>query len=332
VAEERERRRKFGEVRPLIHADHKGYKVVAVGSEVHFSKRCRTVPDFLADYIVRKLTGDWAKGELAKPFQERHVIMQWYEGMCRYQQKQQRGPDGLYAAFPNGSMRAYLLLAHDLYTLRHHGALQATVVDRLKHKDQFQGARHELLAAATCIRAGYTIKYEDERDPSRRHVELIATHQETGQVISVEAKSRHRPGVLGFDGDRQDPSDIRAGIRRLLKDALDKPAVHPYVIFFDLNLPATQQKILTTPWFREVANTVADLSDRIDGGDPFNLIVFSNQPDHYLEDDVPSSGGETFSIVGRSPLIRPTHPQALMAVHEAANKFGIIPNSFEEAD
>lgn len=331
-AAERKRVGKFGHVRPAIHADYSGYKVVAIGDQVVFSKAWRTFPDFLSDYIKRVLEPTWGQAEIAKPFQERHPIMQWYDGMCRFQQKLQAGPDGLFGFVPNGPARAYLLLTYDLYTLRHHMALQATVVKRLKHQDQFQGARHELFAAATCVRAGYDIEYEDERDGTRKHPELIATHRATGQKVAVEAKSRHRPGVLARAGARQPSETLRTGIKRLLKGALTKPVTHPYAIFVDLNLPPFDGHLLDTQWFPEIGDTVADLGDEAGDKDPFNLIVFSNQPDHYRTDDAPATGGQILSVVGRNPRVLASHPEAITAIHEAANKFGVLPNTFEDAE
>ena len=330
MAEERERRARFGEIRPVIQADYMGHKFVAIGSEIHYSKQWRTFLDFLAYYIKHVLDPAWCKVELAKPLDARHEIMKWYDGMCRYQQRQQRSPDGLCGVVPNGAMRAYLLLAYDMYVLRHHSKLQAAVVKRLKHRDQFQGARHELFAAATCIRAGYHIEYEDESDSSQKHTELIAKHEVTGQYVAVEAKSRHRPGVLGYPGQPQSSAELRAGIERLVKNALAKPATHPYVIFFDLNLPPSLGHAFRAPWFKEVGDSVAKIGDAHADGDPFNLIVFSNQPDHYLKDDIPSTGGTHLSVVGRNPRIAAAHPEAIVAIHDAATKFGTLPNAFEE--
>lgn len=330
MANERERRARFGEFRPVIQTDHKGYKFVAVGSELLYSKQWRTFPDFLADYIKHVLSPAWGKAELAKPLDARHEIMKWYDGMCRYQQKQQFGADGLYGTAPNGAMRAYLLLAYDLYALQHHSKLQAGVVKRLKHKDQFQGARHELFAAATCVRAGYDIEYEDEGDGSRQHPELIATHRATGQMVAMEAKSRHRPGILGRPGEPQPAKSLRAGIERLLRDALAKPVSHPYVIFFDLNLPPSSGHVFRAQWFEEVGDSVAKIGDSHGAGDSFNLIVFSNQPDHYLDSEIPSPGGTILSVVGRDPRVPTAHPEAITVIHDAAQKFGNIPNSLEE--
>ena len=92
------------------------------------------------------------------------------------------------------------MLAYDLYVLRDKQVLQDDIIRRLKILDQFQGARHELFAAVSCIRAGYSIKYEDEKDGTRKHTEFIATHKKTGQKIAVEAKSKHRTGILDFPG------------------------------------------------------------------------------------------------------------------------------------
>ena len=330
-AAERKRVEKFGHVRPAIHADYRGYKVVAIGDQVVFSKAWLTFPDFLADYIKRVLEPAWGKTEITKPFHERHPIMQWYDGMCRFQQNLQPATNGLLRFVPNGPTRAYLLLAYDLYALRHHMALQTVVVNRLKHRDQFQGARHELFAAATCIRAGYDLVYEDERDVTRKHPELIATHRPTGQKVAVEAKSRHRPGVLAHPGQPRPHEAIRAGIKGLLKNALAKPATHPYVIFLDLNLPPFDGNLLDTHWFPEIGNTVADIGDQAGNHDPFNLIVFTNQPDHYRTDDAPATGGQILSVVGRNPRVPASHPEAIGAIHEAASKFGTIPSTFEEA-
>lgn len=327
----KQRREEFGEVRPVIHCDFKDHKFVAVGGKLLYSKKWKTFPDFLQDYIKHVLSADWGQAELSKPLKDRHVIMKWYDAMCQYQRTSSRDSDGLFSYNPNGSMRAYMLLSHDLYTLEHHAAFQSAVIKRLKHKEQFQGARHELFAAATCIRAGYDIEYEDETDNTSKHPEFTAIHRATGQKISVEAKSRHRPGILGRPGEVEPKEEIRVGIKRLLKDAINKPVQNPYVIFLDLNLPYTKKRFLDTHWFKEVGNTVVEVAEAKSDRDPFCLIVFSNQPDHYLDQDTPSPGGEITSTFGRNPLLSPSHPEAIKAIHDAANKFGNIPNKFDEA-
>lgn len=326
------RKQQFGEVRPMIHADWKGKKWIAVGSELHYSDKWKTPVDFLFDYIKHVLSPEWGKSELTKPFAERHPVLQWYDRTCRLQAQQTPGPDGIYGVVPSGAMRAYILLSYDLYTLRHHEALQRTIVERLKHKDQFQGARHELFAAATCIRAGFDIEYENESDKSRKHAEFTAVHKITGQKITVEAKSKHRDGVLGRPGERTPDEEVRVNIRRnLVKDALKKPTQHPYVIFLDLNLPPGLLPPMTEEWFQEVAGPVL-AKDREGASDPWNLLVFSNFPDHYAEDDGPAPSGYAVGMLGMNPKITPEHPEVIRYVFDAALKYGHIPVRFEDLE
>src|SRR4029077_21278434 len=173
---ERQRQARFGQVRSAIHADWKGQKWIAVGKKLLNSSNWKTPADFLSDYLKHVMTPEWGRAELAKPLADRHPVMQWYDAMCRLQALagKQAGADGVFGVAPSGAMRAYLLLAFDLYALQHHSALQDRLVHRLRHRDQYQRARHELFAATTCIRAGFDIEYEDESDWSCKHMEFTA--------------------------------------------------------------------------------------------------------------------------------------------------------------
>ncbi len=324
------RRRVFGEVRPIIHTDWKGYKWVAVGSEVHYSKNWKTFPDFLQDYLKHVLGAQWGQAELTKPLEERHPVMQCYDGMCCFQQKQTPGPNGIYGTVPNGAMRAYLLLAYDLYILRHHSALQQEIVRRLKHRDQFQGARHELFVAATCIRAGFDVNYEDETDGTRTHPEFVARHIRTGEKVSVEAKSCHRTGVLGQPGERKPIERIRVRIGGLFNDALGKKVYHPYVVFIELKIPPSPGTVFEKPWFRKVMDGVERANPSEHDRDTFNLIVFTNHPDHYAEGDTPAPPSEALCVFGRNPLRECMHPELLTSIWDATNKWGEIPQDFDD--
>ena len=322
--------KKFGAERPIIHIDWQGHKFVAVGNELHGSKSWKTFPDFLKYYIQFVLGAAWGQAELAKPFEERHEILKWYGRMCRFQQKQERQEDGLFEAVPNGAMKAYLLLAYDLYMLRHNSSLQQTLIERIKLKDQFQGARYELFAAATCIRAGCDIAYEDETDPTTKHTEFVATDKSTGQRISIEAKSRHRPGILGHPGGSRPEEEVRVRVTGLLNAALDKPAPHPYVIFIDLNLPPSPEPPFEKPWFPKILDGVNRAAGAGDEPDPFNLILFTNHPYHYGENDQPAPEASIHVVLARNPRLKCGHSRVLSAMVDAARAFGEIPNEFGE--
>jgi hypothetical protein len=148
---EQERIRRFGHVRPPISIDHQGYKIVAVGNKLHYSKSWRTFHDFLFNYIAAVFTAEWGNAELRKPFEERHPVVQWYYHLCDVQRKHMTEPGQVYSAVATGPVMAYTALAYDLYTLDHHALLQKRLVERLKIKDQFQGARYETYVAAAFI-------------------------------------------------------------------------------------------------------------------------------------------------------------------------------------
>ena len=125
------------------------------------------------------------------------------------QRDQQPDPEsGLVSAIRDGILSALLALAYDLYVLRNYSKLQDEVVARLRHPDQFQGARYELFVAATFIRGGCDIGYEDESDGSKKHTEFVAKHQKSGFEMSVEAKARQRHLRGDFD-----LATIRPGVR-----------------------------------------------------------------------------------------------------------------------
>ena len=324
--------RKFGKVKPIIHTDFQEKKVVAVGSRVYFADKSKwkTFPDFLIQYIATVLGKEWGRTELAKPLEERHQIMKWYDGMERFRAKQKVNENGLYEAVPNGAFAAYLLLAYDLYTLEHQMALQQKLLNRLKIPEQFQGARYEVFATATCIRAGFKIDFEDESDPTTKHPEFVGTHVDTKQMISVEAKSRHRPGVLGFRGEKV-KEEVKAGIGRLFREALGKPAKHPYVIFIDLNMPPYEGKVFDKPWYIEVRDTISNIAgDSTKVPDKFNLVVVTNHPHHYGSDEEHDPVKDVLSILSSRPKIKADHPQVIVSINDAAMKYGRVPNFFPE--
>ena len=194
LASER-RRQQFGEVGPIIHAEHEGRKLVAIGNRIFYdrpeqNKKWNTFTDVLLDYIRQPLGSWWGKRELKKPLAERHPVMQWYAHLADLQKTTAvLEANGLYSMDADGITSAFLHLAYDFYVLDSHQKLQKEVLKRLRLRDNFWGARFELLVAATFIRAGCTIAFEDERDSSKRHPEFLASHPATGFQFSVEAKA-----------------------------------------------------------------------------------------------------------------------------------------------
>ena len=217
--------------RPIISELIDGVRYILVGETVMHSKSWNTFHDFLFDYIKKALGQEWGNAELKKKFPERHPILQWYFEVCKVQQ-QFFAPGRISSAPMTGVVRAYLELAYSLYLLAHNVYVQERLIERIKNKDQFLGAQYEVFVAATLIKAGFDLEFEDEDDTSISHCEFTATYRETGAKFSVEAKARKE-------------YKTHSNLQRQLRAALRKRADYTRIIFIDLNLPdkASPQKV-----------------------------------------------------------------------------------------
>jgi len=157
-------------------------------------KHWRTFHDFLCDYIKLAIGPAWGKAEIAKPTNERHPILNWYQSMCATQATRPKKPGEVVGMQMTGAIAAYMGLAYDLYAIDHNAFLQDRLLARLRNRDNFWGARYELFVAAIFVRAGFDIEFENEDDGSTTHCEFTATHRQTGNRFSVEASVRNSRG------------------------------------------------------------------------------------------------------------------------------------------
>src|SRR5206468_4021146 len=86
-AHQKEIETQFGFGRPPISSQKNGYKFVAVGPELHWSKVWKTFPDFLMDDFRKVMGREWGQAELAKPRDQWHPLFAWYAMTCEYQKK-----------------------------------------------------------------------------------------------------------------------------------------------------------------------------------------------------------------------------------------------------
>ena len=185
-AREHERRLVQGLGRPIISfEDNNGYRIVAIGNEVRWSKTWRTFPDFLFDYIKYILTPEWGNAELDKPESERHPLLGWYHKVCDFQRAALKpGSNGIYQARMTGAVRAYLGLAYDLYLCAHNAELPDLLMKRLRNAQTFEGALYEAYVVGNLAKAGFHIDPEDEGDSTRS----LRTHRNS---------QRYRAKVFG---------------------------------------------------------------------------------------------------------------------------------------
>ena len=246
---DRRLREEFG-----VHVNHvspvqwQGGTIWAIGSRVYPGRPANETFHELIFHVLRQTLGEpWRAAQAALPDDERHFVLKCFEQLHvflkEHSDAETLARDGQMSAEANGWVRYLISFAWDVATLIHAGEPPTQLIDRLRDRESYQGARYEVAVAAIFARLDCSIRWLDT-DPSLRtvkHVEFEATHRPTGQEFAVEAKSRRRDGVLNHPGtpDPDDPlrSDARA-VRRLFMDAADKaPKDQPYFIFIDINAP-----------------------------------------------------------------------------------------------
>ena len=330
--------RQYGHVRPCITMDFAGRKFVAAGPRLYWSSQehpWKYIPDFLQDYIPNVFGREWGEAELAKPEHERHPLVQWRVEALKYMQQQPRQPNGDYVATPNGFLAAYMAFAFNLFAIEDNSRFDDDLLQRLKNKQQFQGARHEVFVEATCLRAGFSIEHENERDGSSRHAEFTAKHKATVQLVSIEAKSKHREGVLGQPGSPQPYEKLSLRFGKLLNDAIAKNPKHPLVVFIDTNLPyRSAERVLGHDPLdvHKPMRTMRELMDRDrrehGGVDCYAMLVFTNHPHHYAQPSELDPQKHTLSIIPLAPVNGVQHWQALESLRYAVELYGRIPKEF----
>lgn len=338
-AEEKQRIATYGKIRPIMHIpDFHGKILVTVGSRFYERDQESTFTNFLFDYGLGMFGDNWIDQQNALPLEQMHPLVHQHLRAKEFFSRQPVKTNGMITVVPNGSASFCEHLYYDLYVMDDNGFAQDDILERLRNRDQFQGAMHEVFVGATCLRAGFTIPRDDIPNPNRQHVEYIAIHQETGQHILVEAKSRHRPGVLGEDGDRLDTPDFRFG--SLIRKAGKKDPTNPLAIFIDTNLPVEFALNFYKPNQGEDGDAVL-LSDRIskfisevrkenDGIDPYNVLIFSNHPQHYSDGDTKAPSNQWAAYVSDRPRVPLHSDAAVKAIFDALKIYDNVPTDFPE--
>ena len=331
-ADELQRVKDFGEIKPLIAAENWGKRIVAVRNRLYWGK-WKYFPDFLDYFVQARFGSDWTTEQNNLGSAEKHPITQWRTRALLYRERILGGEYIDQGVRPNGYMAAYFGFAYDLYVVDNNNNLDDRVLERLTNREQFQGARHELFAEATCLRAGFTVSHEDETDRKRRHVEFVATDKKSGIRLAVEAKSRHRPGVIAQPGTPRSENEADFKFSRLINDAVAKDSSLPLALFLDTNLPPARarqfygQPAPVPEPTRYLRSIIDDARKRKGGRDPYNLLIFTNFPHHYGHDDDLDPQRDWIAYIPSAPaLAADTEP--LWKLISASELYGNVPNTF----
>lgn len=330
--EHQEKQRKYGKVKSIIHTDHKDMKFVAIGNKLFYSKKWKTFPDFLFEFVWRIFGADWYESENKKILEDQNEIVKWFNKSIEFSSTQEPNEEGLIIANPNGSTSAYLLISYDLFTVLNNNININSLIERLKDKIQFQGARYELFCLAACIRGGFEISLENEKDFSKKHVEFKIFDKENNITFSVEAKSKHRSGVLGQLGEKVSDDKLKVGkINQLINTAITKDNNNPLIIFIEFNLPPEYADyIIGGRSWKKVFRIFDNVKKTPEGKDLFNLVVLTNHPHHYGSDESPDPDKIYSLIYSLNPKHIISSKKSFDKIVNATLQYGIVPNNFDD--
>ena len=218
-------------VTPIPSLIHENRRVRIVGNRVYFRQPKETFHEFLIYLLQSTLGKEWHDKQRRLPFEERHQLFKWFRALTLFSKSLIENPQFRegehYGDRPTGDVQAVTSLAYDLFHLLHGSQLSDQLMNRLKDKAGFQGARYEIAVAAILSRAGYTPKFLQEK--SKKHPDIDAHDQTSGLVIAIEAKSRHRPGALSFPGETDLDKALREDVENLINEALEQnPGDRPF--------------------------------------------------------------------------------------------------------
>ncbi len=270
---QKQREQQQGLGKSIISLEFHGYRFVAVGSKLFYSKTWKTFHDFLFHYMKVLLGSDWGNAELKKPREERHPILNWYHDATVYMNAFIKERGKVHDAPAVGVASAYLGLAYDLYSLEHNAKVQGILLNRLKNREQFYGAYYETYMAGALVRAGFHIEFEDETDSTTSHCELTATFPKTGKKFSVEAKIR-----------LPDKSSLDVGNQ--LYEALKKDAKHTRLVFIEINVPDDADDQRTIEVLGGALKSLRTREERLTiKGQPAPpaYVIVTNNPYHYSQ-------------------------------------------------
>lgn len=274
-AKEIQRQAQQGKGKEVVSCEHKGFRMVAIGGQVLYSKLWKTFHDFLLSYLKSVFGESWWENEERKKSNSRHPILNWLELIQKKRKLQGGQKEQVQSAKMSGAEAAYLRLSYFLYLSAHNVRLQEQLIKRLKNIEQFYPAYYETFIASRFILAGFAIDFEDEGDPVTSHCEFIATNKKTNKKFSVEAKYRM-------------PDKPHAKVANQLRKALGKKSAFERIVFIEMNIDEQGPGSEMRRWMHEAINDLREAEGRlkINGKEapPAYVVLTNNASFYHLED------------------------------------------------
>lgn len=314
----------FGHSPGIMEVKFAGKQIVMVGATLVSPELPNATwaspAEFLLSFLISTLDKAWLQSESQKRLP--HEIIIWYKfGSSNID------PDVKEKWYkPNGKAYAILHFSYDLYVLQHNHKLESRLLERIKNKEGFNGARYEAFVFSTLIRAGLKLTYLDETSGKNGKVTECIAEDITGEKVFVEAKTRNVRNVLGAS----DGNPNKLNLYRNIRLAIEKKPDGPYVIFVDTNFPE-----LSVMVDHEKIKKIQEVFRRIEKEFPNdlpNLFCITNIPFHYGSDtEVPANSAYGF-IIPQSPRFQLKKNEILDKIIGSIEKYQYLPKEFNEAN
>lgn len=337
-AKDPRRRETFGEYRQPIQIVHKAQRHVIVGNTAFHLKERETLADFLISLACSVFDAEWYDAERIKTAEKRHPFAQWFMDMRKFQVSVEADESGYCVGKPSAAMMAVLRMGYDLFIVLDNTGYLAHTLKKLRHRDQFQGARYELTVGAVLTIAGFKVSYIDENDAPGMSAELRAKHQSNGVELIVEAKSRHNARAKTPDCRLPDGT-WRLGFGRTLKKAFAQLEANslPGVVFQELDLPCLMPndpgkdaEVFGKTAINEVAKAAAKYR-KARKPEPVNLVVLTNQPYHNEAAYALNSKPQDAVIMPQTPTAVPLDLNVVVPlIRSAFARYQYLPATWED--
>jgi len=326
---------RYGATPPSATLRWQGQRIVSAGNRLYEVPTEQSWYGFLYNLLIQELGADWFDQENEKADGHRHILVDWYRDICI----RELDEEGFFTRFELGnevgSTLAFRSIAYDVFCMMQAMNLSAKLMARLRHPDQFEGARYELWVAATLARAGFSLEFADEDDRSSKHGEGIATHKETGKTYWIEAKRKHRP-YFDYLQAMLDKVVLKIDAK-LVAAAMQKPAEDERLIFIDVNRPPWHRNDIKAPWIRAFRSSLKKLEmqrEFRDAPERNAFVLVTNHPYHYVSNIEPDPQQHFFTTsFNKSELHWETfeadHPVVYNLMRSITDHFS-IPETFLE--
>lgn len=281
------RRYQQGHGRPIISIEFEGYRLVAVGKKLKWSKAWKWFPDFLLDHLKDSLGRPW--GTQAQREGLDHPVFRWLSLMNEYANRHRVPGTSTFTSGTSGFLGAIFRLGYALYLIEHNDQLDPKLIRRLRMPRFFRATYYEAHLAAAFAVSGAEIKMAEVGRGSRATPEFWATGK-SGVRYAIEAKCKE-----GWKSPC-DPSNaaFRDELRQWLRDQIHKASSKelPNPIYcFELSIPAP----LDEAQWEEIHALTRDIVREaealtVKGKPPVSsYIVITNNADVLTDEGVPLS-------------------------------------------